>query len=170
MSQSPSTSWGERLLAGMAQRTAMAVVAGVTFAAVAPSLANAAGAGVPDPVAIALRSGREALSEALGTAEPSCPTDEVAGETGSEGDVTGATGPEGDVTGATGPLGETGPEAPAETVEEADCDDEVTTTDDDTEEAEQEEAVETDADSEGHGAIVSTVARCAPRGKDLLLS
>lgn len=197
MSQSPSTSWGERLMAGLAQRTAMAVVAGVTFAAVAPSLANAAGADVPNPVVMALRSGSEALglTSAPETCAPEAETDVTGptGDTGGGDDATGVTGPTGgtgdaepdEATGASGVTGPTGPTGSTEPVDEPvdepadppvdesrEDEDEAEDCDDDEAEVAEpvEETEETDQAQGEHGKIVSTVAKCAPRGKDPLLT
>ena len=138
-----STSWGIR-------RGGLAVLAAVSFATVVPALANAAGADVPNPVFLALRSAGEALAgeesceapvpQATPSASPGvAPSGEPAGcEEEDEVDVV-------DPTRSPEPSGSSGP-------------------------AEQDEQDEGEATAGEHGRIVSTVAQCAPRGKDPLFA
>lgn len=110
--QTPSTSWGSRTAAALPRRLALVAAAAVTFGAVAPALANTAGADVPNPVVVALRASGSKVADVVGksVAQTQQPTE-----------------PQGD------------------DVDEGD-------------------------DATGHGKVVSTVARCAPRGKDPLLA
>jgi hypothetical protein len=176
----PSTSWVRRLSGDAVRRAGFGVLAAVTLSAVAPALANAAGGNVPNPVVVALRNGGDALSEALGSDDDECTpapeeTDGTGEGTGTNTDTDTGTGTDtGDEQVSQAPV-------PAESGDAEDVDDPTDECDDD----EADEATESpttaptpsesespeddeDSDSE-HGSIVSTVAKCAPRGQDPLL-
>jgi hypothetical protein len=141
-----------------ARRAGVSVLGVVFLSGVAPALANAAGAHVRNPVVIALR--------ALGTSEPEpCAT------------PTTAPSEEPTVEPTVAPTDEAGETEPAEA---PDCDEAsaVPTTPAPTSAAPESEApeapetpeAEEPGDAAAHGRLVSTVAHCAPHGKDPLLA
>ena len=155
MTQQPieaSTSWGGR--SDAIRRAAMSVLAAVSFATVVPAIANAAGADVPNPVFFALRSAGSALSS-----DP-CETPEATPEATAEATPTDAP--------------SAAPSAAPADCEEKDDDGDGTTAAPSASAAP--EAVpsaepskaETEAEDGEHGKVVSTVAKCAPHGKDPL--
>ncbi|HWL35095.1 MAG TPA: hypothetical protein VNQ77_02780 [Frankiaceae bacterium] len=214
----PAISWRRRTL----RRTTVGLGAAVVLAAVGPALANAAGADVANPVAIALRASGEELSDVFGaedevaadpcvtptasevpttepTADPSAePSAEPSVEPSVEPTDGGGEEPSAEPTaepsaeplpvetdpsttseesttdeGTTEPSAEPTAEPTAEpadgTGEEPadDCAEPAEETPVPSEEPAEAEETE-DADGE-HGRIVSTVAKCAPKGKDPLL-
>ncbi len=129
-------------------RTAGSVGAAVVLAGLVPALANAAGANVPNPVAIALRASGDTLHDAFGTAAEPC----------------------------TEPAASPSPaESPAESPvpvssEQPDCDENAPPGSSPSAAPSPAGSEESDAEAGEHGTIVSTVARCAPHGKDVLLA
>lgn len=185
-----ATSWrASRAL----RRGAGTLGAAVVLATVGPAIANAAGADVANPVAVALRASGKSLASAFSTADdepnpcvtPSTeptegtevtasPTADPSASASVEPVVTPSGTPDDTLSADPASSSTEMPTAlPSET--DDDCDDEATPTpaaseapsaspsetpeDEETEEAE-------DAD---HGQLVSTVAKCAPHGKDPLL-
>jgi hypothetical protein len=148
-----------------ARRAGVSVLGVVFLSAVAPALANAAGAHVRNPVAIALR--------ALATSEPEpCVTPTATGEEPTvEPTVEATAEPTASASAAAEPTTE-----PSAT-EAPDCDEEsaVPTSPAPTSAAPESEAPESPeaaepGDAAAHGRLVSTVAHCAPHGKDPLLA
>ena len=192
----PSVSW--RLRA--ARRTAGALGAAVVLAGIGPAIANAAGADVANPVAVALRASGKGLKAALSgdeaetvacetpTTEPSVeptdlPTTDGSGDdAGESGEPTSAPSevpsevpsempseepsldPDTPVSGEPSEAPSVAPvEEPAE-----DCAEEDDATPSPTASPTESETDES-AEEGNHGQIVSTVAQCAPKGKDPLL-
>jgi hypothetical protein len=193
----PSVSWRQRAV----RRVAWTIGGVVAVSGVAPALANAAGADVTNPVAIALRASGRGLQSALGgeettatvacetpSAEPSVvPTETVSAEPTETVPVETATVEESaepsvepsaepsvdpsdepvETAVPTESVAPTETESAAPTAAPEDCVTpepvEATPTPSATPETEAPEA------EDAHGAIVSTVAKCAPKGKDPLL-
>ncbi|HZG93909.1 MAG TPA: hypothetical protein VEZ46_04290 [Mycobacteriales bacterium] len=171
----PAVSWTRRLQAKLARRIAFSVGALVLLTGVAPAMANAAGGSLPNPVAIALRSSSRTVANLLAPARAvvdtggACPaaTPTVTGEPAA------SPTPE--------PTPSSTPAAPGDAADadEPACNGETTPTSEPTptptptpaaspSEVADDEADDAAADSAGR--IVSTVARCAPKGKDALLA
>jgi hypothetical protein len=184
----PSVTWGRRAL----RRTAGSLGAAVVLAGFGPAIANAAGANVANPVVVALRASGHGIAAALGGTEAESvpcvtpteapsesvePTESATAEPSVE---PSATEPAPEVSESADPsesVESVESVEPAESVEPSesvepaeptepaeDCDEpEASATP--TESASPSEAAE---DAE-HGRLVSTVAQCAPKGKDPLL-
>lgn len=178
----PSVSWRRRAL----RRSAMTVGTAVVIAGIVPAAANAAGAHVANPVAFALRASGHTFASAFGLDETNtCSTDTTV-ETPApsvEPSESVAASVEPSVAPSEGPSESVAPsesDAPVESATPAA--DESTApsesvappsaTCSEPSESESPEAPESPEASEAsdHGAIVSTVAHCAPRGKDPLLA
>ena len=192
----PTTDTAASLLRGRTLRRAAGTLgAAVVLATVGPAIANAAGADVANPVAVALRASGKSLASAFSTAddpanpcvtpgddgtevsatpsvdasatpsesvapiESGSPTDTVEGTAGPDDTVSAdpsATPTEAPATDSTEDCDEADPsESPSETPSES--------------ASETPAGTEEEAEESNHGQIVSTVARCAPRGKDPLL-
>ena len=152
------------------RRGAGTLVGAIVLAGVAPAIANAAGADVANPIAVALRASGKGIAKAFGGAgtascETPSPSPSDVLPSASESPVV----PE---ESASATPAESPSAAPSElpSLEPADC------TEDAEESAsptaspspsESEDAEE--AEESNHGQIVRTVAQCAPRGKDPLL-
>lgn len=166
----PSVTWRTRKV----RRAAGTLGAAVVLATVGPAIANAAGADVANPIAAALRASGKGIATAFGVdADDSCETPvEQPTATPSEG-----TDPDGTVSAeptldATATPSDVPTDVATEPAE--DCDDAETT--DETESPSPspspeptETPSEEPAEEGNHGQIVSTVAKCAPKGKDPLL-
>lgn len=135
-----STSWGGRTL----RRTAGSVIAAVTFALVAPAVANAVGADIANPVAVALRGSVEAISGALGDDDTSPCT------------------PLATVTTPPAATDDTSDAKPRKKAKKAKkC---VSAS------PSASASASAEPKAENHGLIVSTVSKCSPRGKDPLFA
>lgn len=140
-----STTWSSRLFV----RVAGSVGAAAVIAGVVPALANAAGANLPNPVAVALRASGDVLT---GGEEQDC----VETKPGAQ-----VTLPNGGKPASTTTCSDEAEESPspspsasASALPSA---------------SPSEEAEEPESEDANHGKIVSTVAHCAPKGKDPLL-
>ena len=168
----PAVTWRHRALG----RTAASIGAAVVLAGVAPALANAAGADVANPVAIALRASGKGLNAAFGGEESATcvtPTASPSVEPSVEPSI------EPSVEPSVDPSAEATPSEPVEpSVEPSGSPNEAPSEQPAEECAEEPEATpsvsespeaETEAADGEHGQIVSTVAQCAPKGQDPLL-
>jgi hypothetical protein len=194
--QAPAVTWRTRAV----RRVAGSVGAAVVIAGVAPALANAAGAGVPNPVVIALRASGRGISsafsgsstdgtvaaceptaspvvtvsadpdDAVESAAPSASASAEATETVTATAVASESVTAEPVATTAAPTAEPSESASedADEGEGEDCEESASPTVAPTSEApEESEAPDEDGT---HGQIVSTVAKCAPHGKDPLLS
>lgn len=163
-----STSWGGRT--ETVRRAATAVLAAVSFAMVAPVIANAAGADVPNPVMLALRSAGSALSGAEECEMPvATPSETVAAPTESV-DPSESAAPDAGTSPDAGATESVSPQAPVDCEEDEGEDTTASASPSPSVSAETETETETETEAEPgeHGRVVSTVAKCAPRGKDPL--
>lgn len=194
----PAISWRHRAL----RRTAGSLGAAVVLAALGPAIANAAGADVANPVAIALRASGKGLAAAFSTesedtvapcvtpSETALPTEEPSAEPTLEPSVDPSAEPsvepsvEPSTDESATPSAETSADPSAEPTAEPTAEPSVEPTvlptedaTDDCVETEESPSVtpspteseEPEAEDGEHGRIVSTVAHCAPKGKDALL-
>jgi hypothetical protein len=173
---SPAVTWRVRAV----RRAAWTVGSAVVLAAVGPAVANAAGAHVRNPIAVALR--------ALGSdaPQPSCVTPTESAPEPSE-SVEPSVDPSADASATEQPVVVPAePSEPAESEapdpseapesEAPDCEASATPTVEPSEsevpepsDAPESEAPEPSESADAHGAVVSTVAHCAPKGHDPLL-
>ena len=170
MTETASVSWNCRAL----RRAAWSLGAAVVLAAVGPAIANAAGAHVRNPVTIALNAfGTDHPQDCSAEPEPTAtPTESVSAE------PTAAP--------TESPAAETSVEPTAVPTESVSAEPTVVPTEVPTcveasptasvspsAEAPESEAPESEApeaeNADGHGEVVSTVAHCAPKGRDPLL-
>jgi hypothetical protein len=176
----PAVTWRTKVL----RRVAGSVGGAVVIAGIVPAVANAAGAGVPNPVAIALRASGRQLSHALSSdstdtvvAASSCETASATPsvEPSVEPTVEPSVEQSAVETAAPGESVEpTATEAPAESASAGptvapttDCESATPEVSAEPSESESPEAEKSEAaDGGDHGLIVSTVAKCAPHGKD----
>jgi hypothetical protein len=139
-----------------ARRAGVSVVGVVVLSGVAPALANAAGAHLRNPVAIVLRAMGTSAPEPCATPTASAtvvPTDEPTVEPTVEATVEPTEAPDCDEPSAVPTSASPAPTSAAP----------------ETEAPETPEAAEP-GEAAAHGRIVSTVAHCAPHGKDPLLA
>lgn len=175
----PAVTWRVRLV----RRVAGSLGAAVVLAAVGPALANAAGADVPNPVAVALRASGRGIQSAFGTSS----TDTVAACESESPDVVETTAVPTETVAPTESVVPSETVVPTESVVPSEtvvptesaapsvtpevCESESPSATPEVTESESEEAEETEGPEDGaHGKLVSTVATCAPKGKDPLLA
>jgi hypothetical protein len=174
-----AVSWTARLRSTLGRNIAVSLGALVLLTGVAPAMANVAGADVPNPLAVALSSsGKRVVHFVTGddgqddSAAAECPTAAPTAEPTAEPTTEPTTEPTAEPTTepTTEPTAEPTTEPTAEPTAEP-------STPGDGDGCETETPTPTatptpteDADEANHGQIVSTVARCAPKGKDPLLA
>jgi hypothetical protein len=147
------------------RRAALTVGGVVALSGVAPALANAAGAHLANPVVVALRAfGSSADEPCAPTASASAePTAVPTAEPTAEPTATPTEAPETEA-----------PETEAPETEAPDCDEPTpaptSASPAATSAAPESEAPEAPEADDAHGTLVSTVAHCAPHGKDPLLA
>lgn len=157
LSDEPSVSWRNQVL----RRSAGTLAAAIVIAGIGPAIANAAGADVANPVAVALRASGKGLAKAFGADEidPCAPVAEPTV------DVSASPLESPDEGVSADPSTAPSEEPTLDPVEECEEAEETESPSPSPSETESEEP----AEEGNHGQIVSTVAKCAPRGKDPLL-
>jgi hypothetical protein len=170
----PAVTWRTRVV----RRVSFAVF----VASVVPALANAAGASVPNPVAIALRASGRSLQHALSSesTESLAPCGTPSATASTEPSVEPTVEPTAVATESVEPTESVAPSetaAPSESPSVEPTEDcatpsaSATPTVTESESPEPSESPEAENEDGGaHGKIVSTVAQCAPHGQDPLLS
>lgn len=173
VSAAPAVTWRVRVV----RRVAGSFGAAVVIAGVVPAVANAAGASVPNPVAVVLRASGHQISHAFSSSSTesltSCTSTEPTSTPSVEPTAVASepVEPTAVPTESLEPTAEPSVEPSESEAPDEECESAAPTATPSASASESPEASEApESEDPGHGEIVSTVAHCAPKGKDPLLA